>query len=180
MDKQRGINLVEAAVTLAVLGVLVGMAAPDMADMVHAQRLGKVTNDVLQQLHLARSEAIKRNTRVALCKSADGIACSETGNWDRGWILFEDANNSGTREAREPLLERLQPVPPGYRLSANAPLSRYVSYSPFGQARLTSNAFQAGTFTVCRASPQPAEGRQIVINAGGRPRVQKVQLAECP
>ncbi|MGV3572732.1 MAG: GspH/FimT family pseudopilin [Ramlibacter sp.] len=177
--RHRGFNLVEVAVTLAILGTLTGFAAPDMAEMIHAQRLGGVTNDVLQQLHLARSEAIKRNRRVALCTSSDGAWCAEGGGWDQGWILFEDLNNSGTRESTEPLLERLLPIPPGYRLSANAPLSRYVSYSPTGVARMTSNAFQAGTFTLCRHSLEPVEGRQIIVNTGGRPRVQKVQLADC-
>ncbi|QJW84188.1 prepilin-type N-terminal cleavage/methylation domain-containing protein [Ramlibacter terrae] len=169
MDKQRGFNLLECVVALAILGMLAGMAAPDVGDMIHAQRPGTVTNDVLQQLQLARSEAIKRNRRVALCKSSDGVACTDAGNWDRGWILFEDANNSGTREEGEPLLERLLPIPPGYRLTANAPLARYVSYSPFGHARLTSNAFRRArspsaaprwnSRRAARSSSMPAGGR---------------------
>jgi type IV fimbrial biogenesis protein FimT len=176
---QRGFNLIEVVISLAVLGILVGMGVPSAADMIESQRLGNVSNDVLQQLHLARSEAIKRNARVVLCKSSGGETCTESGGWEQGWILFQDANNSGTREPAEPVLERLLPVPRGFRLSANTPMARYVSFGPFGGARMTSGAFQAGTFTVCRISVDQVEGRQIIINAGGRPRVQKVRLAEC-
>ena len=177
--KQRGFNLVEAMVCLAVFGILVGASAPDLADMIHAQRLAGVSNDVLRQLQLARSEAIRRNARVALCKSADGVSCSEQGGWEQGWILFQDDNNSGTREDTEARLQHVLPVPPGYRLGANGPLARYVSYGSMGETRTTSNAFQAGTFTVCRISAEQATGHQVVINAAGRPRLQKVQLADC-
>lgn len=174
-----GYTLVEAVVTLAVLATLGGLAVPPLADMIQAQRLGAVANDVLQQITLARSEAIKRNTRVALCKSADGTTCADRGGWEQGWILFQDRNNNGLREDHEPLLEALRPLPRDFRLTANSPLARYVSYGPEGGSHLVSGAFQAGTFTVCRASAGKAEGRQIIVNSGGRPRMQKVQLAQC-
>jgi type IV fimbrial biogenesis protein FimT len=175
----RGFTLVEAVVTLAVLGTLVATGVSTVGELVDGMRLSTLSNDVLQQLHLARSEAIKRNTRVALCKSADGDSCAAGGPWDQGWMMFQDRNNNGSREEGEPLVQQVRALPPGWRLAANNPLLRYVSYGPVGDARMTSGAFQAGTFTLCRISAEAVEGRQIVINAGGRPRVQKVQLASC-
>jgi type IV fimbrial biogenesis protein FimT len=175
----RGFSLTESLVALATMGTLLAMAATTVGDLLHSLRLQATAGDVLQQLMLARSEAIKRNTRVVLCKSADGAACSAGGRWEQGWILFQDANNSGTREPHEPLLQRVNPLPPGWRIQANTPVGRYVSYGPLGIAQLASGAFQAGTFTVCRTSIETGEGRQIVINAGGRPRVQKVQVDSC-
>lgn len=176
---QQGFHLVEVLLSLAILGSLLAMGVSTVGDILHNLRLGTVSNDVLQQLYLARSEAIKRNGRVALCKSQDGASCAASGGWEQGWILFQDGNNSGSREPGEPVLQRLLPVPPGFRLRANSPLARYVSYGPTGRTRLASGAFQAGTFTVCRISADAGEGRQIIINAGGRPRVQKVQLRDC-
>lgn len=177
--RQRGFTLIEAIVALAVLGVLLGLGAGAIGDMVHAARLRAVAGDVLQHVTLARSEAIKRNGRVVVCKSANGMDCRSEGGWEQGWILFHDRNNTGTREPGEPLVGRLPPLPEGWRVRANGPVARYVSYGPMGVAQLTSGAFQAGTFTVCRASAGRVEGRQIVINAGGRPRVQSVALAAC-
>jgi type IV fimbrial biogenesis protein FimT len=180
MDRPaRGFTLVEVLVTLSVLGVLVALGAPSFADLLGELRLQAVTTDLLQQLMLARSEAIKRNARVVLCKSADGERCTEDGPWEQGWIVFHDANNSGTREPREPVLQRLPPLPAGWRLSGNGPVTHYVSYDAMGGARLVSGAFQAGTFTVCRQSAAAVQGRRIIINAGGRPRVQKVSLESC-
>jgi type IV fimbrial biogenesis protein FimT len=176
---QRGYTLIESLVTLAVAGTLLAAGGSTLGDLIHGLRLQAVSGDVLAQLMLARSEAIKRNARVVLCKSADGSTCAEQGGWEQGWILFHDANNSGTREPEEPILERLNALPPGWRVSANTPLARYVSYGPFGAAALSSGAFQAGTFTVCKVSAAPAEARQIIVNTGGRPRVQKVWVDTC-
>lgn len=179
MQTQRGFTLTETLATLAVLGVLLGVAVTTVADVLHGMRLQAVTGDVFYQLLLARSEAIKRNGRVVLCKSVDGQSCTTEARWEQGWVLFHDANNSGTREPAEPVLQRLQALPAGWRLQANGPLADYVSYGPLGAARLVPGGFQAGTFTVCRTSADTLEARQIVINAGGRPRVQKVWLDHC-
>jgi type IV fimbrial biogenesis protein FimT len=177
--RQGGFNLTECVVTLALASSLLGMAASSVGDLLHGLRLQAVSTDVLEQLLLARSEAIKRNARVALCKSTDGRTCAASGGWEQGWILFHDRNNSGTREPQEALLQQLPRLPPGWRLVANSPLARYVSYGPLGATQMTSGAFQAGTFTVCRTSADAGEARQIVVNAGGRPRVQKVWLPSC-
>lgn len=179
MNTHRGFTLTEALVTLAVLSVLLGVAASSVGDLFHGLRLQALSADLFQQLLLARSEAIKRNGRVVLCKTADGQTCTSEGPWEQGWLLFHDQNRSGTREEGEPVLERLPPLPAGWRLSANRPLASYVSYGPLGGAKLVPGGFQAGTFTLCRMSADRLEGRQIVLNAGGRPRVQKVWLESC-
>jgi type IV fimbrial biogenesis protein FimT len=179
MRIQSGFTLLESVVTLAILGTVLGYAVSSIGDVIHELRLTAVSNDVYQQLVLARSEAIKRNGRVVLCKSANGTACTVAGGWEQGWILFQDLNNSATREPEEPVLQRLQPLPRDFRLSANLPLVTYVSYTSFGGAKMASGAFQAGTFTVCRKSADTVEARKVVVNAGGRPRVQKVWLDQC-
>ncbi|MEJ5988381.1 GspH/FimT family pseudopilin [Ramlibacter sp. PS3R-8] len=179
-QRARGFTLVESLVTLAMVGSLLALGASSMADLFHGLRLQAMSGDLFQQLMLARSEAIKRNGRVVLCKSADGNSCAGSGAWEQGWILFQDRNNSGARDENEPVLHRLNALPPGWRLTANGPVGRYVSYGPMGGARMASSgAFQAGTFTLCRTSTERTEARQIIINAGGRPRVQKIWLNDC-
>lgn len=175
----RGFSLFETVAALAVASVLMAVSARPATDMFHSFRLQAFTADLLHPLMLARSQAVKGNVRVTVCKSADGIACTPDGFWEQGWILFEDRNRNGTREPDEPLLRQVQGLPAGWRIRASTPLGRYVSYGPMGTTQLASGAFQAGTFTVCRVSLEPGEGRQVVVNAGGRPRVQKVWLDSC-
>ena len=129
---------------------------------------------------LARSEAVKRNGRVVVCKSGDGQACATSGSWQQGWIVFADLDGNGVRAAAEPVLQRQPGRPAALRISGNASLASYVAYVSNGSTRLTNGGFQAGTLTVCQSSGRPTPARQIVINATGRPRVQKSVVDSCP
>ena len=177
--RRAGASLVEVLTVVAVAAVLAGSAGVALQDVGRTAKLSGHTYRLLSELNLARSEAIKRNARVVLCKSADGEACTRSGGWEQGWIVFHDANNNATREEGEAIIRRSEGGLARFRIVGNETVARYVSFSPFGGARLTSGAFQAGTITLCQESAGPAEGRQLVINAVGRPRIHKVALASC-
>lgn len=179
MSRARGFTLLELLVTVAILGLLLGIGTPIVASIGDGMRLAAITSTFLSQLHLARSEAIKRNAPVSLCKSRDGARCAPGGGWEQGWIVFHDADNDSLRAPQEIVLQRHEALPAGFRLAGNVPVNRYVSFAPTGGTRTPSGAFQAGTLTVCKASAQATAGRQIVINAVGRPRWQKVELERC-
>lgn len=174
-----GTSLIEMMTVLALSAVLAGAAVVALQDVGRGMKLSGHTNRLLSELNLARSEAIKRNARVVLCKSGDGVTCNRGGGWEQGWIVFHDANNNASREPHEALIRRSEGGLERYRITGNDTVARYVSFSPFGGSRLTSGAFQAGTITLCRESLERAEGRQLVINAVGRPRIHKVALASC-
>jgi type IV fimbrial biogenesis protein FimT len=172
-------TLIEMLVTLCVASALLAGAAVALNQIGLSMRLSAFSNAFVSQLNLARSEAIKRNSRVVMCKSADGIQCTTSGGWEQGWVVFHDANNNGIREPQETLIRRGEPLPAGYRVAGNQSVARYVSFSPFGGTRLTTGAFQAGTITMCRVSHSASEARQVVINSVGRPRIQKATLTDC-
>jgi type IV fimbrial biogenesis protein FimT len=179
MHRADGFSLFETVAGLAVASTMAAVTATPMVNLVQGVRLQAITSDLHHHLLLGRSLAVKGGVRMTLCKSGDGLRCSEGGRWDQGWILFEDRNRSGTREPDEALLQQVAALPPDLRINASAPLGRYVSYGAMGMTQQVSGAFQAGTFTVCRASLDRTEARQVVINAGGRPRVQKVGVDGC-
>jgi type IV fimbrial biogenesis protein FimT len=181
MPSQRthGFTLVEVLVVGTILGVVAATAAPYLRSVGAASTLAAFTDGFFTHLHLARSEAIKRRGPVVLCKSADGKACSLAGGWEQGWIVFGDADGDGMRDPEEPVLGRGVPLQPGFLLHGNLNVSRYVQFMPTGATKTSSGAFQAGTLTVCRASPERTEARQIVINAVGRPRQHKLTLERC-
>ncbi len=179
MDQQRGITLVELLTVIAVLGILLAGAIPSLGAMVDSATLSSQSNMFLSSLHLARSEAIKRNSRVTLCKSADGLACTEAGGWHQGWIVFQDANNNGAKDGGEAVIYQAQALPASFRLVGNLNVAKYVSFIATGGTKLATGAFQAGTLTLCRQSAPAGEARQIVINSAGRPRVQKAEVTVC-
>jgi type IV fimbrial biogenesis protein FimT len=174
-----GFTLVELLVTTAVIAVLLGVAMPKMTGFIKSIQLSSASNDLLAGLLLARSEAIKRNSRVVICKSADGAFCASSGNWEQGWIVFHDTNNNGKRESGEPILRREQALAASLRLTGNLNVAHYVSYSASGATKLVSGGFQAGTLTICQHSAGAGEARQIVLSTAGRPRVQKASVPAC-
>ena len=171
-----GFTLVELMVGLAIafgLLLLTGMSTHTWLPRMHQRHYAEA---LVQALHLARSESIKRGHRVDVCPSADLANCDRAGGWERGWIVFADPNHDGDRDAGESIL-RVEPAAGhGVTVAANRPVSRYVSYTAEGHARMANGALQMGTFTVCLQG-QPAI--DVVLANGGRPRMQET-TTPCP
>ncbi len=172
-----GFTLLELLIVMAVMAVLVTFAVPSFHNLMDSSKLTAASNALLSSMHLARSEAIKRGNRVVLCKTSDGLVCAERGGWEQGWIVFHDTNNNGERERNEVVIQRIQPLAASLRLTGNATVARYVSFLSTGGTKLIGGGFQAGTLTVCNQSA--GQARQIVLNAAGRPRIQKVSATSC-
>lgn len=179
MDRSNGYTLVEVLATLAVTAVMASVSVPGLQGLARSARVSGAANDILADLFLARSEAIKRRLRVVVCRSGDGASCATAGSWEQGWIVFADTDGNGQRAPAEALVRVQQRLPAGVRLTGTSTMAKYVSYAPTGAARTIGGGFQAGTLTVCPVSGERAAGRQIVISSSGRPRTQKIQLASC-
>lgn len=174
-----GFTLTELLVVLSIVAVFATVGIPFMAAIMDSIKLSSASNVFLSNLHLARSEAIKRNGRVVLCKSADGASCAGSGGWEQGWLVFHDANNNGALDSGEAVIERAQPLPGNLRLTGNSSVANYVSFVSTGATKLVGGGFQAGSLTLCRQSASGGEARQIILNAAGRPRIQKVAVDTC-
>lgn len=176
----RGFTLIELLIAISVMAILVTVAIPAYSNMLASHRLATQSNTFLSALHLARSEAIKRNGRVVVCKSSSGEDCDASGGWQQGWIVFDDANNNASLDAGEDLLRRGEALAEGFSMTGNPPVAAYVSYTPFGLTKKTSGAFQAGTITLCQLAVSGGDVRQIVISITGRPRIDKTTATSCP
>jgi type IV fimbrial biogenesis protein FimT len=175
----RGFTLVEFLVVLAIASILLGGAIPSFTSFFRSVNLTSTTNDLFASMLMARSEAAKRRSRVALCKSANGTSCTTQGGWEQGWIVFHDTNSDGLRQGGEEIVWRAQAMPGDIRVQGNITVAKYVSYAPTGEAKFAGGGFQAGTITLCNASSSSQNARQIVISSSGRPRVQKAQVSNC-
>lgn len=97
MKRQSGFNIIELMVTVAVLGVLLGVGVPGIESYIYNSRLTTQINSLSTSLAQARSEAIKENTRVVVCLSSNGSTCDGYNShqlWNKGWIVFVDRNNN--------------------------------------------------------------------------------------
>lgn len=176
---QLGTTITELVVGLALVAVVMSLSVPALAELVHASELSAATGELLADLQLARAEALRRNRRVALCKSPDAARCSTQGGWEQGWIVFHDENRDGERDEDEEVLARHAALPASLRIVGNQPVASYITYSAVGASKLTGGGFQAGTLTLCRRSGAPTTARQVILNSVGRPRVQKATVPRC-
>lgn len=165
---------------LGIAASMLAMVAPSFLAMQDALELRLASYDLFTGLHLARSEAIKRNARVVICKSPDAERCSIAGGWEHGWIVFQDANNDALRQPEEDLISQHQTQRSRMHITGNGNVRNYVSFTATGNTRLISHAFQAGTVTVCPLESPDLAARQLVINSTGRMRMTKNPKVNCP
>lgn len=172
-----GFTLLEALVVMALLGVMVSLAAPAMSALRQQHQLQAQAEGLLSSLVLARSEAVRRQQRVSVCARASDRACDASGVWQQGWVVFADANDNTQLDAGEALIEVHAAVPTPLHLTATSTGKAYFAYNAEGRSATPNGAFMAGTWRFCR--PGSEAGWQVVSNALGRPRLEKVSMSTC-
>jgi type IV fimbrial biogenesis protein FimT len=175
---QSGFSLPEALAVLALIAVLLGLAVPGLAGMHQRHELQADAQALWSSLVLARSQALERQQHIGLCPASIEGACETSGDWSRGWLVFVDDNQDGQHQTGESLLQRVTGLAPGTRLQGNATVRKGAGYGADGRSESATGALLAGTFSMCRQGL--AEGWEVVINALGRPRLQRVEVSECP
>lgn len=168
----RGWTLVEVIVVLVILAVLIAMALPSFLGVIRQTRLAVATHELMSMIALARSEAISRNSRTVLCVATGQAGCALDGGWHQGWLLFEDINSNGALDVTEQIIRYQSASHPQLVIKGNLPVARYISFLGNGRSHLLSGAMQAGTISICHRASSPVEGRAIVMNVVGRPRVK--------
>src|SRR6185369_496626 len=88
-----GFTMIELMVTIAIMAILAAIAAPSFNEAILSNKLAGYANNFVASAQLARSEAVKRNKPVRICRSANGTSCATSGTWRQGWIVFSDLNN---------------------------------------------------------------------------------------
>ena len=168
--KQTGFTLLELMISIAVLGVLLGIAIPSFQTMILNSRLTTQANQVITALNYARSEAVKRGSPATVCSSNGGTACAGANNWTTGWLVFSDPNGNGVVDAGDTILRVWPALEGGNTLNS-------------GQPRVTfrNTGFATGfndTFRLCDKRGVN-DARSTIVNAMGRAYVKK-GTASCP
>ena len=155
----QGFTIIELMVTIAVLAVAVAIAVPAYTNMLINNRMASKINEYVASLHYARSEAVKRGANVRACASSDGLTCTNSGDWDQGWIVLVDATST--------LLNVYPPLSGGDTLVKSGLQPRSIRFDGNGM----SAGFN-GTVTLCDRDGDIKKARAVVISNAGR-----IQLA---
>lgn len=163
--RQHGFTLNEALTTLAVLGISLSLAIPGLESLARDNARATAVNQLVATMHMARSEAITRNTPVAVCPSSNLRSCTGT-TWESGWIRFIDLNRNQRIDADEQILGIAPPVP-GFVIRSEA-FDRAFSYEPSGRVIAADSQQRFGDFAFCTAGEEHST-QVVIVNQVGEP-----------
>lgn len=139
---QAGFSLIEMMSVIGIAAILASVGAPSLKYMLEVNQLAAQTNRIVSALHFARSEAVKRNARVTLCKSDDGAVCDNSAGWQDGWIVFVDDgvgggnSGNGVRDGSEVLINTNGVSDGRFTFPGSAD---FVSFAGDGTSRTAAN-----------------------------------------
>ncbi len=168
-----GVTLLELLTTMTIVMLMLGLGIPALKATVSSNRLTTSLNALAGSLAYTRSEAVKRNQEVVICKSIAGTHCTRQGDWRYGWLVYVDTNQNQALDAEETILgaHRLSKlIQVDYRAFGSR---HYLVYRPNGATR------NNGTFTFCDPN-YPKAARALIISKTGRPRLSKVRADGSP
>lgn len=171
MKAATGFTIIELMIVVAIGGILMALALPSYDNMVRNNCRTTATNSLVTGLQFARSEAVKRRTRVNVTAADASIAGNE---WIYGWDVWTDKNGDGDMDldADPDVNELLREMPLTCEQPA-AGANRMTIAEAGGATTFTYVATgfidTPGTFTVCNDNQTAERGRQITISNTGRP-----------
>lgn len=163
----KGQTLVELMITLAVTAILLSVAVPSFTSLRFSSALTNHANEMLGVINFARSEAIRRNIPVRLCRSSSesSNACvTESGAWQY-WIVL--ANDNVIRRGIIPTYNSLD--------QSSTLIADTLTFGPDGLAR-TNNTLVNNQYLQIEAPIGSVieNTRRIVLGAGSRINVKKL------
>lgn len=168
--RQRGVSLIEVVISTAVASVLASVAVPNMVSVKDGAVISAATNELVSALHLARSEAAARRSRVVV-SPADGAA------WRTGWNVYVDRDDDGEFDpARDTLVRHFPARTDGVRITPHfgaASRGTALSYTADGVMRRPgSNGLLIGRLTI-------EQGRHVRSLCVATMRIRTVQSGTC-
>ncbi len=166
-ERQGGLTLFELVAVLAICALTMGIALPDMRQVIRSHQLKAAVNDLFGAIDLARTQAIARGRRVLLVP-ADPAA----GDWSRGWVVFVDQDGDRRPDGDEEVIMGHGPLADGIAVEAAFTSQQglpYLAYNSAGRScsDASSMAPRWGTLSLF----QERQTRRIKINMLGRARV---------
>jgi type IV fimbrial biogenesis protein FimT len=183
---RRGFTIPELVITLGIVAIILTTAVPSVNNTIKDNRLATRVNDVITDIHFARSEAAKRDVRVILCRSkypnAGTPQCSTDSQteytWSWGYLIFADdgnAANSVYDAGSDVLLRRGQPAPSGVTLRTSSAWNKNLEFNPNGS---TNEGGVTAIMSLCDNRGKE-HGRQIVVSPSGIPKLYSDNISSC-
>jgi type IV fimbrial biogenesis protein FimT len=181
--QNRGFTIPEIVITLGIVAIVLSMAVPAVGTTIKNNRLATTLNQVVTDLHIARSEAAKRGVRVILCRSANPNAeppsCGGTEKvWTSGYLIFADDGNytnNWYNPGTDTLLRLGQPVTSGVELHTNSTWNNNLEFNINGS---TNEGGSTAMMSICDDRGKGL-GRQIRVGPNGIAKTYYENISTC-
>lgn len=162
-----GFTMVELLITIAIASILMAIAVPSFNQMVVSSRLTTQANEFVSAVSFARSEAIKRNATISLCRatSVTATACAgSSGSWQH-WIVRTGAGNV----VRRGIVNTFS----GAMVVQSTLNADQVMFGSDGLARTGGVLVNDNQISVCSSRrTTDSNARRVVLGAGSRMSTQ--------
>ena len=165
MKKNQAFSLIELMVVLGVAYILLTTAVPNLRATLQNNLAATQVNYLVVALTTARSEAIKRSERVAICASVDQTSCSGSNNWATGWILFTDGGSVGTLDPGDTIIRVQEPLK-GATVLTSTSLDNFVQFR--GNGRINNPGAVTVDFNLTVPGCTGQNVRQFSVSLQGR------------
>ena len=182
-NKHSGFTIPELMITLGIVAILLSVAIPGMNTTIRDNRLAGALNNIMTDIHFARSEAVKRDVRVIMCRSANPNqaepSCGGSAQiWTDGYIIFADDGNFANDDydaGTDVLLRRGQEALKGVRMRTNGTWNEDLEFNPNGTTNENNNIAQ---MAICDSRLE-SKGRSITVAPSGIPIMKAGDIADC-
>lgn len=168
----RGFTLLELMVTIAILAIVAGLSTPSFLRTIENNRAATASNDFALAIIQARSEAVKRNQPVAICKSSDGATCTNSDDWEQGWISFVDVDGDSILDGGDTIFAQHEALDGNTTLRAVNGTDSVLPILSDGTTGFLE------VFDIC-VDTDTSRGRSIDLAVTGRPS-RDVGATQCP
>lgn len=188
--------MIELMIVVALMAILAAFAFPAFQSFIASSRLTSESNELLAGINLARSESVRIQRRVLLCRAtaSDGVVTFSAANgcvttedsepW-QAWAVFVDENTNGNIDGTERVVRVQAITGNALRLvsdDALAAAGNRIAFRPDGLARGQGTlALQAAQVRVCDTSGSLTANnmRVVALASGSRISVSRATDEDC-
>jgi len=160
-DKMPGFTLIELMIAIAIAAILLTVAIPSFREMIMNNRISMRTNNVVDVIQFARSEAVRIGGAVGVTATSGGS------DWGQGVTVWYDADGDDDIDDSE-VLRVLESFQSGVTLNSDG-----FSSFQFQASGYTNDGFAGGDLDLCDGRAGET-GRQLQLLSTGLIRVTTI------
>lgn len=189
MKRIRGFGLVEMMIAVAIMAILLALAVPGFQTFVRNAQVRSAAEAMLAGMNLARTEALRRNTRVSFWTVTDlSASCARSASGASWVISLDDPAGRCNSAVSETVAPRLIQSRSGTDGSSNVSI-RALSSAAASVSCMTFNGF-GGLESDCASGSDPianvvfaspnARTLELQVTSGGAIRMcDQAASADC-